>query len=55
MAPRHLGHEVRGSRRDDDEIRVPGEPDMPDIGLVLPVEQVRVAALARTSPRPRAA
>ena len=41
--------------RDDDEVGVAGEPDMADIGLVLAVEQIRMACAGRRAPRPRAA
>ncbi len=34
-AVRHLGHQVGGSGRDDDQVRLAGEPDMADILLVL--------------------
>ena len=35
MPARHLGHEVGGRRRDDEQVGVAGEPDMADIRLVL--------------------
>ena len=46
MPSRHLRHEIGGGRRDDDEVRVAGELDMADIGLVLAVEEIRMRALA---------
>ena len=49
MPARHLRHEIGGGRRDDDEIRVAGETDMPDIGLVLAVEEIGMRALAGES------
>ena len=44
MPARHLRHQVRGRRRDDDRVGVAREPDMADLGLVLAVEQVGVGA-----------
>ena len=42
MAARHLRHQVGGGGRDDDQVRLAGEPDMADILLGFAVEQVRV-------------
>ena len=46
MAVRHLGHQVGGGRRDDDQVGVAREPDMADIELALRVEQVGEDVLA---------
>jgi hypothetical protein len=45
VALRHLRHQVGGGGRDDDQIGVAGEADMPGIELALGIEQVGVAAL----------
>ncbi len=37
---RHLGEEVGGRRRHDDQIGFARKADMPDLGLVLQVEQI---------------
>jgi hypothetical protein len=37
---RHLGEEVRGRRRHHDEVSLARQPDMPDLGFVLKVEEV---------------
>ena len=36
----HAGQQVGRRRRDDDQVGFPGEPDMPDLGLVLEVEKL---------------
>ncbi len=47
VAGRHPGHHVGGGRRHHDGVGVAGEPDMADLGLALPVEQVGMGPLAR--------
>ena len=39
-AMRHLGEEVGGRRRDDDQVGLARQADMADLGLVLEVEQI---------------
>ena len=46
MAARHLGDQVGGRRRDDDEIGVARQADMADVELALRIEQVGIGALA---------
>ena len=55
MAVRHLGHQVGGRGRDDDEIGVARQPDVADVELGRGVEQVGEGALARRARRPTAA
>ena len=40
QAMRHLGEEVGGRRRHDDEVGLARQPDMPDLGFVLEVEEI---------------
>ena len=47
VAVRHLGHQVGGRGRDDDEIGVAREADMADVELGCRIEQVGEGALAR--------
>ena len=47
VAGRHPRHQVGGGRRHHDRVGVPREPDMADIGLALPVEQVGMRPLPR--------
>jgi hypothetical protein len=37
---RHLGEEVRCGRRHHDEVGLARQPDMPDLGFVLEVEEI---------------
>ena len=39
-AVRHLGEKVGGRRRDHDQVSLARQADMPDLGLVLEVEQI---------------
>ena len=50
---RHLGHQVGGGRRDDDQIAVARQPDMADVELAPRIEQVGVAR-ARPASAPAA-
>ena len=43
---RHLGDQVGSRRRNDDEICVARQADMPDIELALRIEQIGIGALA---------
>ena len=45
-AVRHLGHQVGGGRRDDDEVGLARQPDMADVELGSRVEQVGEGMLA---------
>ena len=49
MAARHLGHEVGGGRRNDDEVGLAREADMADLGLVVAIEQVGMRCARRES------
>ena len=55
MAVRHLGHQVGGRGRDDDQIGVAREPDVADVELAVLVEQVGEGASRPRSRRPTAA
>ena len=44
MPAGHLGHEIGGGGRDDDEVGVAREPDMADVEFGAGVEQVECSA-----------
>ena len=46
MTVRHLGHQVGGRRRDDDEVGLAREPDMADVEFARRIEQVGEDTLA---------
>ena len=50
MAAGHLRHEIGGRGRDDDEVRVAREADVPDVELARRIEQIGEDALARNRP-----
>ena len=51
MTAGDLGHQVGGRRRDDNQVTVAGEADVPGIELTRGVEQIGVAALMRQRAR----
>ena len=55
MAAGHLGEQVGGGRRDDQQVGLARQADVADLLLVVEVEQVGEHALRRSARRPTAA